>query len=113
LDNNWRCLYIIFWFILYRLLLIETRSLLRISTFALILVMMVVNALTNYAIFRVRNVGLSFGVTCVFPFMDVGLFVCLLRVDRLAAWTLVPYLIYRVYSLWWSYGLWQLNPRVQ
>jgi len=105
--------YIIFWFILYRLLLVENRSFLWIATFILILFMMIVNAFTNYAIFRLRNITLSFVITCIFPFMDVALFVCLLRLDRLAGCLLIPYLVYRVYSLWWSYGLWKLNPRAR
>ena len=103
--------YVIFWFVLYRLLLIEIRTTLWTSAFTLILFMMVLNALTNYVIFRARNIGLSFFVTCIFPVMDIALFVCLLKLDKPAAWALIPYLIYRVYSVWWGYGLWRLNQR--
>ena len=101
--------YVIFWFVLCRLLLMESRSTLWFSAFALILFMMILNALTNYVIFRARNIGLSFFVTCVFPLLDVALFVYLLRLNKLAAWSLIPYLMYRVYSVWWGYRLWQLN----
>jgi tryptophan-rich sensory protein len=90
--------YVIFEFILYRLLT-RVHSTLWFSAFALILVMMIVNALTNYVIFRARNIGLSFFVPCVFPFMDVALFGCLLWLDKHAAWSLIPYLVYRVYSV--------------
>jgi tryptophan-rich sensory protein len=103
--------YLIFWFVLYRLLRLDSDSLLRNVALALILFMMVVNALTNYVIFRARNIRLSFIVTCIFPFMDVALLICLVRLDKLAAWSLTPYLLYRVYSLWWGYGLWKLNAR--
>lgn len=101
--------YIIFWLVLYRLLLIESRSRLWVAAFTLILFMMIVNALTNYVIFRARNITLSFVITCIFPFMDVALFISLLRLDQPAAFSLIPYLLYRVYSLWWGYGLWKLN----
>ena len=101
--------YVIFWFVLYRLLLLENRSTLWIAAFTLIIFMMIVNALTNYVIFRARNIALSFLITCIFPFMDVALFVCLLRLDKPAAWSLLPYLLYRIYSVWWGYGLWKLN----
>lgn len=32
----------------------------------------VINGLTNYIIFRARNLHLSFTVGCLFPFMDVA-----------------------------------------
>jgi translocator protein len=101
--------YVIFWFVLYRLLRLGGGSALRGVALTLILFMMVVNALTNYVIFRARNLRLSFIVGNLFPLMDVTLFVCLFRLDRLAAWTLIPYLLYRIYALWWGYGLWKMN----
>jgi tryptophan-rich sensory protein len=79
--------YVIFWFVLYRLLLLETGSTSWIAAFILVLFMMLVNALTNYVIFRARDVALSFVITCIFPFLDVALFVCLFRLDKLAAWS--------------------------
>ena len=103
--------YLIFWFVLYRLLRLDGDSALRGIALTLILLMMVVNALTNYVIFRARNLRLSFIIGNLFPLMDVTLFVCLLRLDRLAAWTLIPYLLYRIYALWWGYGLWKINSR--
>lgn len=101
--------YLIFWFVLYRLLLIDDRSALWLATFALLMFMMIVNALTNYVIFRARNIGLSFIITSFFPFLDFGLLLSLLPLDKLAAWSLTPYLLYRIYSVWWSYGLWKIN----
>jgi tryptophan-rich sensory protein len=71
--------------------------------------MMVVNALTNYVIFRLRNLHLSFIVGCLFPIMDVTLLILLVQLDTLAAWSLLPYLIYRVYAVWWGYALWKSN----
>jgi hypothetical protein len=45
----------------------------------------------------------------VFPVMDIALFVSLIQLDTLAAWSLVPYLIYRIYAVWWGYALWKSN----
>jgi translocator protein len=101
--------YLIFWFVLYRLLRLDSDSAFRRVALTLILFMMAVNALTNYVIFRARNLRLSFIIGNLFPFMDVTLFVCLLRLDRVAAWTLIPYLLYRIYAVRWGYGLWRLN----
>ena len=101
--------YLIFWFALYRLLRLDGHSTLRGAALALLLFMMAVNALTNYVIFRARNLRLSFIIGNLFPVMDMALFLCLLRLDRVAAWVLMPYLLYRIYAVWWGYSLWRLN----
>lgn len=103
--------YVLFFFVIYRLLRLDSDSALRSAALTLISFMMVVNALTNYVIFRARNLRLSFIVGTVFPIMDIALFICLIRLDRIAAWSLVPYLLYRIYALWWGYGLWKINGR--
>ena len=104
--------YAIFCFVLYRLLRLGGDSALRRAALALIMFMMVVNALTNYVIFRARNLRLSFIVGTLFPVMDVALFILLIQLDEVAVWALIPYLLYRVYALWWGYSLWKINDRV-
>lgn len=102
--------YVIFCFVVYRLLrLFGGSSALRIVALVLIFVMMFLNALTNYIIFRAQNLRLSFIVGALFPLMDIALFVCLVQLDMVAAWSLIPYLMYRIYAVWWGYGLWRLN----
>jgi tryptophan-rich sensory protein len=49
-------------------------------------------------------------IGCAFAGLDVLLAVCLLRLDGLAASVLVPYLIYRIYAVWWGRALSRLNP---
>jgi tryptophan-rich sensory protein len=73
--------------------------------------MMVINALTNYIIFRAQNLRLSFIIGTLFPILDVALFICLIQLDKVAAWSLIPYLLYRIYALWWGYCLWKINSR--
>lgn len=104
--------YAIFCFVLYRLLRLGGDSSLRRAALALIMFMMIVNALTNYVIFRARNLRLSFIVGTLFPVMDVALFILLIQLDEVAVWALIPYLLYRVYALWWGYALWKINDRV-
>jgi tryptophan-rich sensory protein len=72
------------------------------SALALIVFMMLVNALTNYVIFRAQNLWVSFLIGSVFPVLDITLFVLVLFLDAVAALSLVPYLIYRVYAVWWG-----------
>ena len=104
--------YGVFFFVIYRLLRLENGGSLNRSTLILILFMMTVNALWNYVFFRARNLYLGFVVGSIAPIVDVVLFICVVQLDRMAAWSLVPYLLYRVYAVWWGYGLWKLNCRV-
>lgn len=102
--------YASFWFVLFRVLRGES-STLRTGALILIPLMMILNGLWNYVFFRARNLFLSFISMMIAPIPDVVLLFCLLQLDREAAWALVPYLIYRLYSVWWGYGLWTLNRR--
>lgn len=103
--------YVIFCFVLYRLLRLDNDSALRDVALALVLFMLAVNALTNYVIFRSRNLRLSFIIGALFPILDVSLFLCLIQLDSSAVWSLIPYLIYRIYGVWWGYALWKINER--
>ena len=44
-----------------------------------------------------------------FPVLDIALFTCLIRLDELAAWSMIPYLLYRIYAVWWGYRIWKAN----
>ena len=103
--------YVTFFFVLYRVLRGYDGAALRLATVILILVMMLLNALWNYLFFRARKLAMSLAAAAFAPLTDVALLICLTRLDIAAAWALVPYLIYRVYSLWWVYGLWKANLR--
>ena len=71
--------------------------------------MMLANALWNYVFFRLRNLFFGFVSGSLAPILDVVLFICLLKLDKTAAWVLVPYLLYRLYAVWWGYALWKVN----
>jgi translocator protein len=101
--------YATFFFLLYRILALNTDSMLRPATLSLIVFMMAANALWNYVFFRARKLFLAFIAGSVAPVFDVALLICLIQLDRLAAWSLVPYLLYRIYAVWWGYRLWKLN----
>lgn len=101
--------YAIFFFVIYRILRLDSDSALKHAALALILFMMAVNAFWNYVFFRAQNLFLGFIGASLFPILDITLFICLIQLDKVAAWSLVPYLLYRIYALWWGYGLWKLN----
>jgi len=101
--------YLIFFFIIYRILRLNTDSALKPAVLGLILFMMVVNGLWNYVFFRARNLFASFISGSLAPILDLALFICLIKLDKIAAWSLIPYLLYRVYAVRWGYGLWKHN----
>jgi tryptophan-rich sensory protein len=98
-----------FFFVLFRVLIHGDNATIGKVTLGVIVVMMAANGLWNYVFFRAQKLLASVIVTFLAPITDFGLLVCLIWVDRVAVWALIPYLIYRLYSLYWAYGLWKLN----
>lgn len=105
--------YLVFFFVIYRLLRLNSYSTFTYAVLALISFMMIVNGLTNYIIFRAHNLRLSFIVGALFPLMDAALFISLTQLDEPAAWALTPYLLYRIYAVWWGYRLMRLNQGIE
>jgi tryptophan-rich sensory protein len=101
--------YLIFFSIIYRLLRLENYPPRWYAAVGLIVLMMTVNGLTNYVIFRARNLYLSFVIGAAFPMLDLTLFVLVMTLDQTATLAMIPYLLYRVYAVLWGYGLWKLN----
>lgn len=105
--------YAICFTILYRIFRYEMDSAVKRASLMLILCMMAVNAFWNYLFFRAQNLFYSFIAGILYPLVAVALFICLAQFDRIAAWVLVPYLIYQIYALRWNYCLWKINSRVR
>ena len=102
--------YATFFFVLFRILKLHTDSLLKPVTISLVVCMMIANALWNYVFFRARKLFLAFLSGSAAPFLDAALLLCLASLDRVTAWSIVPYLLYRVYAVYWGYALWKMNP---
>ena len=103
--------YAIFGFVVFRLLSTTPPSALAGASMTLIVVMMMGNALANLAIFRARNLHLSYVIGWIFAGLDMLLVSLVVRIDLVAATTLLPYLVYRVYAVWWGHALVKLNPQ--
>jgi tryptophan-rich sensory protein len=101
--------YLTFGFVLYRVLLMPSGVKLRGATLLLVIAMLLANALWNLLFFRARNLFLAFVTGSAAPLLDVPLLICLIDMDHTAAAALVPYLIYRIYAVWWGYALWRAN----
>ncbi len=97
------------YYAIFRILRFERDSVLRNAALALILFMMVANALWNYVFFRAQNLFAGFISGSLAPILDLTLFICMIQLDKTAAGVLVPYLIYRLYAVWWGYELWKVN----
>jgi tryptophan-rich sensory protein len=109
----WSCIgaayYLVFGIVLYRLLGNVPPSGLRTTTLALVGFMMLGNGLSNLTIFRYRNLQLSSQIGNLYAVLDLLLVSLVLRLDGIAAWTLAPYLAYRVYAVWWGHAVAKLN----
>lgn len=103
--------YLICFAVLDRLFLLPPAPV-RSAAFALLGAIMFVNALWNYFFFRTGNLfhayllGLPYGAIALSLFL-----LLLLRVDRMAAWCLLPYILYLFYASIWGYRIWKLNPQ--
>jgi translocator protein len=103
--------YVICFAILYRLFLLPP-SHARSVAFALLGAIMFINALWNYFFFRGANLFHAYLLGLPYSAIAFSLFLLLLlRVDRTAAWSFFPYVIYLCYGNIWGYRIWKLNPR--
>jgi tryptophan-rich sensory protein len=101
--------YAICFAVLYRILSLGLHSALALIAFALLLALMLANAVWNYVFFRRKNLRGSLMYFYAYGALTLALTSVLVSVDRLAAALLLPYLAYLAYATWWGYRLWRLN----
>ncbi len=102
--------YLICFAVLYRLFLLSPAPV-RTAAFALLGVLMFVNALWNCFFFRTGNLFHAYLLGLFYNAIALSLFLLLmLQVDRTAAWCLFPYILYLFYANIWGYRVWKLNP---
>jgi tryptophan-rich sensory protein len=100
--------YAICFVVLYRLFMLPSTSLRNVAL-SLILIVLVANALWNYLFFRLQNLRLSSVEALAYSLVTLGLLTLLVRLDRVAAWCLLPYALYLSYANWWGFAVWQAN----
>lgn len=96
-------------FILWRLLTTPLADSAGRLALALIGSLMLANAAWGVFFFRRRNLRLSALAFPPYVLLALALEAVLLRVDRLAALIMLPYLAYLCYATWWGYRVWRLN----
>jgi tryptophan-rich sensory protein len=101
--------YVLFAVILYRVLSLlgDTRG--RAISLGLALGVMLLNELWNYAFFGLRSTLAGFLGIVVFLALLTALMAALRRYERFSAVLLVPYYLWVLYDLAWTYELWRLN----
>jgi benzodiazapine receptor len=77
--------------------------------FALTLSVLLLNELWNYGFFGLRSTLAGFVGIAVYLVPLTVLIVVLRRYERFTAVLLVPYYIWVLYDLAWTYALWRLN----
>jgi translocator protein len=105
--------YVLCFAVLYRLLSMPGVVPLRQWAVMLFGSVMLINAVWNYFFFRTGNLFHAFVIGFPYSLIALVLFLLLLRLDRVAAFCLLPYLFYLIYANALGYCLWKLNPRAR
>ena len=78
-------------------------------SFGLTVGVLLLNELWNYGFFGLRSTLAGFLGIVVFLALLTALIAALLRHERFSAGLLVPYYVWVLYDLAWTYQLWKLN----
>ncbi len=111
-------LWLLIGLVYYTLCFVVLRHLLAASPFtvptlvalALLVIVLVANALWNILFFRRRDLRASFLAFIPYAVVIVGLVLSLSRIYPFGAALFMCYCIYLLYAGWWGYRLWLLNP---
>ena len=95
--------------VLYRALARIDDSRGRAMSFGLTVGALLLNELWNYGFFGLRSTLAGFLGIVVFLALLTGLIAALLRYEKFSAGLLVPYYVWVLYDLAWTYQLWKLN----
>ncbi|HKH12288.1 MAG TPA: TspO/MBR family protein [Rubrobacter sp.] len=79
------------------------------ASFALTVGLLLLNELWNYGFFGLRSTLAGFLGIAVFLVVLTALMAALRRYERFSAGLLVPYYLWVLYDLAWTYELWRLN----
>ena len=101
--------YALFAVVVYRILARVEDPRGRAVSFGLTVGVMLLNELWNYAFFGLRSTLAGFLGIVVFLVPLTALVVALRTYERTSAWLLVPYYLWVLYDLAWTYELWRLN----
>jgi tryptophan-rich sensory protein len=93
----------------YRVLLHPFTTPFRNAALALLLSMVLLNAIWNLLFFRAKNLAATFALSLGYSLIVVTCWYFLSQFDRFAAAAIGLYGAYQVYSNVWGYRIWRLN----
>jgi tryptophan-rich sensory protein len=102
------CYYVICFIVLSRLIN-STPSPLWWAAFALVVALLIGNAVWNLVFFRLKNVEASAIVLEAYVAVALMVAILLILVDPVSGWVFLPYLVYLAYATWWLLSLRRLN----
>ena len=95
--------------VLYRVLVRVDDPRGRTVSFGLTVGVLFLNELWNYGFFGLRSTLAGFLGIAVFLVPLTALVVALRTYERVSVWLLMPYYVWVLYDLAWTYELWRLN----
>lgn len=101
--------YSISFIVLRHLLAATPRTLSVLVALALLIVVLLANALWSVLFFRRRDLRASFIAFIPYAVVVAALVVSLSRIYLLGAVLFICYCLYLLYAAWWGYRLWLLN----
>ena len=101
--------YVLFFIVVYRVLVSVESPRGRAISLGLVINVMLLNELWNYGFFGLRSTLAGFLGIAVFLAPLTALVLALRTYERVSAWLLVPYYLWVLYDLAWTYELWRLN----
>ena len=101
--------YVVCFTVIYRLLKLDIQSGLRTAGMVLIILVMFINAAWNILFFQTTDFQIIYLAFLPYNLIALALLIILTRLDRIAALSFAPYMIYLLYANIWAYGVWRLN----
>lgn len=100
--------YIIFGIIAYRQF--SNNSTLFSTSVILLTLVMILNGLGNFIIFKYRSLKWFYFVIYPFGLILLALILVLLPIDKISSLLASLYFIWLIYDLYYGYNMWKLNP---
>ncbi len=100
--------YVICGIVAYRIFLHSNKHDFKLSI-TLLIIMMFINGLTNYFLFKLRSLRTFYFAIYPFSVVTITLFVVLLDFDSISGWVLFPYLLWLIYDIYYFHFIWKLN----
>lgn len=105
----WTTLYILMGLAFYLIWQAGLKDKFNKDSFILFLVHLAINSLWSIVFFGLQNPGLAFLVIIVLWFMILILIMRFYKIDKRAAWLLIPYILWVSFASVLNFSIWQLN----